>query len=46
MNSVIINERINELFEQIENNNTYRSKELVLHEIATLQWVLSLEEQS
>ena len=34
--------RINELEEQIEENCTYRSRELVNHEIVVLKWVLSL----
>ncbi len=34
--------RINELEEQIEVNCTYRSRELVNHEIVVLKWVLSL----
>ena len=34
--------RINELEEQIEENCTYRSKDLVNHEIVTLKWVLTL----
>ena len=34
--------RINELEEQIEENYTYRSRELVNHEIVVLKWVLSL----
>lgn len=34
--------RIAELEEQIEENCTYRSRELVNHEITTLKWVLSV----
>ena len=34
--------RIGELEEQIEENCTYRSSELVNHEIVTLKWVLAL----
>ena len=37
--------RINELEEQIEENYTYRSRELVNHEIVVLKWVLSLKKE-
>ena len=37
--------RINELEEQIEVNCTYRSRELVNHEIVVLKWVLSLKKE-
>jgi hypothetical protein len=38
----VIDMRIEELEEMIECNNTYRARDLVLHEITTLKWVLSL----
>ena len=37
--------RIAELEEQIEENCTYRSRELVDHEITALKWVLSLKKE-
>jgi len=38
----MVQTRIDELEEQIEENCTYRSKDLVNHEIVTLKWVLTL----
>ena len=41
----IIDMRIEELEEMIECNTMYRAHDLVLHEIATLKWVLSLKKE-
>lgn len=38
----MVQTRIDELEEQIEENCTYRSRDLVNHEIVTLKWVLTL----